>query len=54
MSRMLSDYRMYYGTTPREQEIDLDLDSDDEAVEAYIEAGRLEFYEEWFRYISED
>lgn len=47
------DSRMYYGTTPQENGIEIDLESDDEEVAAYIEARRLEFYDEWFQYLSD-
>ena len=54
MSGKPYDTRMYYGTAPCAHEIEIDLDSDDETVDAYIEAGRLEYYDEWFQYLAEE
>lgn len=31
----------------------IDYDSTDDEIEKFVERGRKDFYEEWFRYISE-
>jgi len=33
---------------------DIDMESDDDTVDAYIERRRQEYYDEWFVYVEEE
>lgn len=45
---MLPGYIWHY------DEFELDPEENDEALETYIEQGRMEFYKDWFGYQAEE